>query len=174
MREHTGSLLHIDYRRASGNPPHLILGEDDASRMILAGGEFPEETTEHSIEAIEETLSVATNWGLKIRKLNTDRGAESFVSEESDCPNPTPGWFQYLALHVVRQGGGRAKDPQTPMGVLPAWSQVLLGLRETSVGPVIARFGHESSSTKSNRSNRYAASAPATVWGRFPSGTVRS
>ncbi|MHB8351194.1 MAG: transposase family protein [Thermoplasmata archaeon] len=113
-REHTGSLLHTDYHRTSVNHPHVILYEDDASRMILAGGEFPEETTEHAIEVFEEALSVAASWGLTIRELNTDRGTEFFVSEKSDRPNPTPGRFQeYLALHDVRHVVSRVKNPQT-------------------------------------------------------------
>ena len=113
-REHTGSLLHTDYHRTSLKHPHVILYEDDASRMILAGGEFPEETTAHAIEVLEAALAVAASWGLIIREVNTDRGAEFFVSVKSDRPEPSPGQFQrFLAEHGIRHVVSRVQNPQT-------------------------------------------------------------
>ena len=113
-REHTGSLLHTDFHRTSLHHPHVILYEDDASRMVLAGGEFPEENTDHAIEVLDEALAVAASWGLTIRELNTDRGAEFFVSVKSDRPEATPGRFQeYLARQGIRHVVSRLQNPQT-------------------------------------------------------------
>jgi putative transposase len=113
-REHTGSLLHTDYHRTSVNHPHVILYEDDASRMVLSGGEFAEETTEHAIEVLEMALAVAESWGLTIREVNTDRGTEFFVSEKSDRPEPSPGRFQqFLAERGLRHVVSRVQNPQT-------------------------------------------------------------
>ena len=96
------------------NHPYVLLYEDDASRMVLAGGEFPEESTEHAIEVLQEALVVAASWGLTIRELNTDRGTEFFVSEKSDRPDPSPGRFQeYLARQGVRHVVSRVNNPQT-------------------------------------------------------------
>lgn len=113
-REHTGSLLHTDFHRTSLNHPHVILYEDDASRMVLGGGEFPEESTEHAIEVLEEAIATAASWGLTIRELNTDRGTEFFVSAKVDRPEAIPGRFQqFLAEHGIRHVVSRLKNPQT-------------------------------------------------------------
>lgn len=76
-REHSGSLLHTAPQRTSLLRPHVILYEDDASRMVLAGGEFPEESTDHAIEVLDEARATAASSGLTIRQLNTDRGTSS-------------------------------------------------------------------------------------------------
>jgi hypothetical protein len=113
-REHTGSLLHTDFHRTSLNHPHVILYEDDASRKVLAGGEFPEETTDHAIEVLEKALAEAASWGLIIREVNSDRGTEFFVSERSDRPNPEPGRFQrFLTEKGIRHVVSRFQNPQT-------------------------------------------------------------
>ena len=113
-REHTGSLLHTDFHRTSLLHPHVILYEDDASRMVLAGGEFAEESTDHAIEVLDEALAVAASWGLTIRELNTDRGTEFFVSAKSDRPEATPGRFQeYLARQGICHVVSRLQNPQT-------------------------------------------------------------
>ncbi len=113
-REHSGSLLHTDFHRTSVNHPHVILYEDDASRMVLSGGEFPEESSEHAIEVLEEALAVAESWGLTIREVNTDRGTEFFVSKKSDRPDPSPGQFQqFLTEHGIRHVVSRVQNPQT-------------------------------------------------------------
>ena len=113
-REHAGSLVHTDFHRTSLNHPHVILYEDDASRMVLAGGEFPEQSTEHAIEVLEEALAAAASWGLPIRELNTDRGTEFFVSERVDRLHPEPGQFQrFLAERGIRHVVSRFQNPQT-------------------------------------------------------------
>jgi putative transposase len=113
-REHAGSLVHTDFHRTSLNHPHVILYEDDASRKVLAGGEFPEESTEHAIEVLEEAMAEAASWGLSIREVNTDRGTEFFVSAKGDRPDPVPGQFQrFLAEHGIRHVVSRFQNPQT-------------------------------------------------------------
>lgn len=102
-REHTRSLLHTDFHRTSLEHPHAILYEDDASRMIMAGGEFPEETADHAIAVLEEAMAGAASWGLSIRERNTDRGSEFFVSAKADRPDAGPGRFQqFLAGNGIR------------------------------------------------------------------------
>jgi hypothetical protein len=88
-----GSALHTDFRRNSVLHPHVVLYEDDVSRLVLAGGKFPEETTDHVIEDPYEALASAASTGPTIRELNTDRGTEFFVSVKSDRPEATFGLF---------------------------------------------------------------------------------
>ncbi|MGI0053628.1 MAG: hypothetical protein ACREC5_03560 [Thermoplasmata archaeon] len=113
-REHSGSLLHTDFHRTSLSHPHVIFYEDDASRKVLAGGEFPEESTEHAVEILEKALMEAASWGLMIREVNTDRGTEFFVSEKVDRPDPEPGRFQrFLSEKGIRHVVSRFQNPQT-------------------------------------------------------------
>ena len=58
-REHSGSLFHGDYHRTSDKHPYVILWLDDASRRILAGGEFAEATSKHTVETLREALQEA-------------------------------------------------------------------------------------------------------------------
>jgi transposase len=81
-REHAGSLLHADYHRTNENSPHVILWIDDASRRVLSGGEFPEETGEHAIETFDAALEEAARWGLIVRQAKTDRGSQFYANEQ--------------------------------------------------------------------------------------------
>jgi putative transposase len=113
-RTHSGSLLHADYHRTSLSHPHVIFYEDDASRKVLAAGEFAEETTEHAIEVLEAAIAEAASWGLTILEVNTDRGTQFFVTEKSDRPDPDAGRFQqFLASRGIRHVVSRFQNPQT-------------------------------------------------------------
>ena len=92
-RQHSGFLLHGDYHRTTDQHPHVILWEDDASRKVLAGGEFTENTAQHAIETLREAIAQAAVWGLPIEQVNTDRGTEFFVSPKATY-EATDGQFQ--------------------------------------------------------------------------------
>ncbi len=51
---------------------------DDASRYALAGGEFKEATSEHSIETFKNAQAEAFDLNILIRHVNTDR-EHSFI-----------------------------------------------------------------------------------------------
>ena len=113
-REHSGSLLHGDYHRTSPDHPYVILWEDDASRMILAGGEFPESSTVHAIATLKEALQVAEEWNLKVRELNTDRGTEFFYSPKRDGRDRGETQFQvFLREQGIQHVVSRVNNPQT-------------------------------------------------------------
>ena len=112
-REHSGSLLHADYHRTSEGHPHAILWLDDASRMILAGGEFAEETSDHALETLREALAVARSWNLTVREINTDRGVQ-FYANPRKGNDPGLGRFQkFLAHEGIRHVVSRVNNPQT-------------------------------------------------------------
>ena len=75
-RAHSGSLLHGDFHRSSETSPHCILWEDDASRMVMSGGEFGQATAEAAIATLTEALGRAAEWGVEVREVNT---AEMFM-----------------------------------------------------------------------------------------------
>ncbi len=54
MKENILAVLFIARHRKSIEHPYAIIWLDDASRYILAGGEFREATTEYSILTFKE------------------------------------------------------------------------------------------------------------------------
>lgn len=83
-REQAGSLLPADYHRTNEKSPHVILWIDDASRRVLSGGEFREETAEHAIETFDAALEEAARWGLIVGQAMTDRGSQFYANEQRD------------------------------------------------------------------------------------------
>lgn len=113
QREHSGSLLHGDYHRTSDDHPYVILWEDDASRRILGGNEFPHETAEHAIETFEEARGEAARWGLILRQVNTDRGTQFYVNEQRDKVIGLGQFETHLATLGIDHVPSRVKNPQT-------------------------------------------------------------
>jgi putative transposase len=112
-RDHSGSLLHADYHRTTEAHPHCILWLDDASRMILSGGEFAEATSEHAIETLAEALEVAARWNLTVREVNTDRGAQFYANRRLGA-DPGLGRFQrFLGERGIRHVVSRVNNPET-------------------------------------------------------------
>ncbi len=112
-RAHAGSLVHGDFHRTSEAHPHCILWMDDASRMILAGGEFSEATAEAAITTLEAARRRAETWGLEIREVNTDRGPQ-FFANTGEAPSSARTQFgRYLAERGIRHVVSRVNHPQT-------------------------------------------------------------
>jgi putative transposase len=112
-RAHSGSLLHGDYHRTDEERPHCILWEDDASRLVLSGGEFGEATTGHAIETLAAALRSAAQWGLQIREVNTDRGTQFFANPRAGIEMGEGEFHRFLAEQGVRHVVSRRNNPQT-------------------------------------------------------------
>jgi putative transposase len=112
-RLHSGSLLHGDYHRTSEQHPHCILWEDDASRMILSGGEFPSATTEGAIATLREALRRAREWTLEVREVNTDRGSQFFANPYVGTERTEHAFGRFLESVGVRHVVSRVNHPQT-------------------------------------------------------------
>jgi putative transposase len=123
-RAHSGSLLHGDFHQTSFEHPHCLLWEDDASRMLLSGGEFATETAEAAITTLRAALARAEEWNLRVDQVLTDRGVQFFTSPKG-------------ATQVVpaRQGEG----------------QFQRFLREQGIGHVVARVNHPQTNGKLER-----------------------
>lgn len=112
-RAHSGSLVHGDYHRTSETHPHCILWEDDASRMLLSGGEFRTATTAHAIATLQIAIRPAARWNLEIREVNTDRGCQFYASERENTPVVGEAVFQrFLRSQGIRHVVSRAPNPQ--------------------------------------------------------------
>lgn len=112
-REHSGSLVHADYHRTTEKHPHAILWIDDASRKILSGGEFPEETGEHAIDTFNQGVKEAARWGVRIHQAKSDRGSQFYANEQTGKRN---GYSEF-ELRLQRLGIGfvpnRPHSPQS-------------------------------------------------------------
>ena len=82
---------------------------DDASRYALAGGEFKEATSEHSIEIFKNAQATAFDSNILIRHVNTDRGTQ-FYSNKNEG---TSEFEKYLALQSIRYIPSRKNNPHS-------------------------------------------------------------
>ena len=112
-RAHSGSLLHGDYHRTTDQHPHCILWEDDASRRVLSGGEFPAATTEGAIATLREALERARSWNLDVREVNTDRGSQFFANPYPLAERTDHAFGRFLASFGIRHVVSRVNHPQT-------------------------------------------------------------
>ena len=74
-RDHSLSLVHLDWHISKLNGKEVCVVLDDSSRRILAGGEFDAETTENSIKLLQEALD-RFGWLTSIREVMTDHGTQ--------------------------------------------------------------------------------------------------
>ena len=68
-RKHSCSLIHGDWHRRTENDPYAIIWIDDASRYILAGGEFDNATAEYSIETLRKAQKTAMKYNAEIKEV---------------------------------------------------------------------------------------------------------
>ena len=108
-RKHSGSLVHGDWHRTTENHPHCILWEDDASRRILAGGEFKSANAINSIKTFKKAQKEAGEYNVFIKQVNTDRGTEFFSNKKES----TSKFQQYLKKQGIQHIPSRIKNPQT-------------------------------------------------------------
>ncbi len=112
-RAHSGSLLHGDFHRSSDTSPHCILWEDDASRMVLSGGEFEQATAETAIATLTEVLRRANEWSVEVREVNTDRGCQFFANPREEHAVGRGQFERFLAGRGIRHVVSRVNHPQT-------------------------------------------------------------
>lgn len=106
-RKHSFSLVHGDWHRTSENHPHAIIWQDDASRYILACGEFDSATAEHSIETFEYVIREASCYNGMIDQVNTDRGTQFYQT------NGTSQFEVFLEGRGIQFIPSRKSNPQT-------------------------------------------------------------
>ncbi len=79
-RKHTCSLVHGDFHRRTENDPHALAWLDDASRKIIASGEFKDATAEHVINTFKRAQKNILEYNVGIREVNTDRGSQFYCN----------------------------------------------------------------------------------------------
>ena len=108
-RKHSFSLIHGDWHRTSKDHPHAIIWLDDASRFIVAGGEFSEATADHSIETFQQAMEKITEYNGVIRSVNTDRGTQFYSSHQ----NSKSRFEIFLEKQRIDYIPSRRNNPQT-------------------------------------------------------------
>ena len=107
-RKHSCSLIHGDWHRKSIEHPYAIIWLDDASRYILAGGEFKEATTDNTIITFEKAMERAREYNVEIKEVNTDKGSQFYSTKNN------PSKFEiYLKKNKIKFIPSRRNNPQT-------------------------------------------------------------
>jgi transposase InsO family protein len=118
-REHSMSAGHIDWHEESKDGIKVCAILDDASRKILAGGEFENINTENTIKVIDQL--VERYWLIcPLRELIMDHGSE-FGAHRLDEKGEWDSEFkQHILKYEIRPILARVNHPQTN-GKIEKW-----------------------------------------------------
>jgi len=110
-REHSLSAGHLDWHEPSdGKKVCVVL--DDASRKILAGGEFEAATEENSIKLVEEVIDKYGHIQI-LRESITDHGAQFYANKRDKDGKAEHGFEKFLEERGIKHILCRYKHPQT-------------------------------------------------------------
>jgi len=114
-RRHSLSAVHMDWMYDHKIGKWVIAVIDDASRKILAYGEFSHATVENTILVLKEALKYG-----KIREVITDRGPQ-FTANKTDKKGRARSQFaEFCKAHGIKQILCRIKHPQSN-GKIERW-----------------------------------------------------
>jgi putative transposase len=111
-REHSMSAEHIDWHEWDGTDIKVCVVLDDASRMILAGGEFSEINTENSKLIIDQMVEKFW-WLCPMRELIMDHGSEFGAHRVHEDGSWNGDFKDHLEKHGIKPILARVKHPQT-------------------------------------------------------------
>ena len=115
-RSHSFSLGHMDFHDSRAMPgKYVITWEDDASRLILAGGEFDAETTENAIKIVNEAKKKAwKEFSAVLHSLNTDKGSQFYANKrDKKGRRGTAEFEKFLKREGIMHIPSRRNHPQT-------------------------------------------------------------
>jgi putative transposase len=117
-REHSLSAVHLDWHEPSGGPKVCVV-EDDASRKILAGGEFEHATVENTILLMKHVIEKYGHIRV-VRESITDHGCQFYANKRDKEGEADHAYEQFLAEQGIRQILCRYKHPQSN-GKIERW-----------------------------------------------------
>ena len=110
-RKHSMSAGHIDWHEGKNGAKVCVI-LDDASRKILAGGEFTSINTENSKEIIDQL--VENYWQIcPLRELIMDHGSEFGAHRRDEEGNWDSEFKKHLQKYGIKVILARIKHPQT-------------------------------------------------------------
>ena len=116
QRKHSFSLVHLDWHDSKVIEGKYVCAiEDDASRLILCGGEFDDEEAEHNIKLMKEAKKFTyKNYSAVIRECNTDKGTQFYNSKLTKGGKRPLGEFEeFLKKQGINHIPSRRNHPQT-------------------------------------------------------------
>ena len=118
-RKHSMSAGHIDWHESGWSDLKVCVILDDASRMILAGGEFKNANTANS-KLVVDQLVERYWWLCPMRELIMDHGAEFGAHRVHEDSKWKSDFKNHLEKHGIKPILARVKHPQTN-GKLERW-----------------------------------------------------
>ena len=115
-REHSFSLVHLDWHDSRfAKKKFVCTVEDDASRLILCGGEFDNEKAINNIQLMNGAIKFAyKNYSAVIRECNTDKGTQFYNSKfTNDGKRPLGEFELFLKSQGINHIPSRRNHPQT-------------------------------------------------------------
>jgi putative transposase len=103
---------HIDWHEWDGTDIKVCVILDDASRMVLAGGEFSEINTENSKLVIDQMVDKFW-WLCPMREIILDHGSEFGAHRIHDDGSWNGDFKAHLEKYGIKPILARVKHPQT-------------------------------------------------------------
>jgi putative transposase len=119
-RDHSLSLVHLDWHTRDCDGKKVCVVLDDSSRRILAGGEFDAETTENSIKLLQEALE-KYGWLTPIREVMTDHGTQFYANKRDKNDNAESEFENFLKMNKINHILSPVKRPQVN-GKIEKWN----------------------------------------------------
>jgi len=117
-RKHSLSAGHMDWHEPSGGP-RVCAVLDDASRKILAGGEFANATAENSIKLIKSVIEEYGYIGF-LRETITDHGSQFYANRRDKNGEADHSFEKFLEENRIKHILCRYNHPQSN-GKIEKW-----------------------------------------------------
>jgi len=115
-RKHSFSLVHSDWHDSRAvTEKYVCVILDDASRLIICGGEYDDEKAEHVIKLMKKSIKIVQNDYLStIREVNTDKGAQFYCNKNTkEGVRGRVEFEKYLEKKGINHIPSRRNHPQT-------------------------------------------------------------
>ena len=114
-RKHSLSAVHMDWAYDPKIDKQIIAVIDDASRMILAFGEYESASVENTIEVLKRALQLG-----QIHEVITDHGSQFTANKFDEKGNAHSQFAEFCKEHGIKQIICRVKHPQSN-GKIERW-----------------------------------------------------
>lgn len=118
-RDHSLTLVHLDWHTRDSDGKKVCVFLEDGSRYILTGGEFDAETTDNSIQLLQDALD-NFGWLTKINQVMTDHGTQFYANKRDKKGESDSRFENFLKDNKIAHIKARVKHPQTN-GKLEKW-----------------------------------------------------
>lgn len=114
-RKHSLSAVHMDWAYDPKIEKWIIAVLDDASRMILAFGEYDHASVENTVEVLKRALQLG-----HINEVITDHGPQFTANKTDKKGNANSQFAEFCKEHKIKQILCRIKHPQSN-GKIERW-----------------------------------------------------